>query len=126
MSRGLRSADADIIVAVLLLSACTAQLMVTTVAASLAAPAFWPRFGGLRQVELLDGQWQYGLNLDPRFDSMDPHFDPTPMGLTPNSTQVPSSMDASLPGNLGPRGVSMYRRTFTQRGRARLQFLACS
>ena len=91
-----------------------------------AVPDFWPRFSGLRQVELLDGQWQYGLNLDERFDSMDPSFDPKPMGLTPNSTQVPSSMDASPPGYLGPRGVAMYRRTFTQRGLARLQFLACS
>ena len=89
-------------------------------------PKFWPHFSGLRHVELLDGQWQYGLNLDERFDSMDPGFDPTPVRLTPNTTQVPSSMDASPPGRLGPRGVAMYRRTFTQRGRARLQFLACS
>lgn len=57
---------------------------------------------------------------------MDPRFDPKPMALTPNTTQVPSSMDASPPGHLGPRGVAMYRRMFTQRGRARLQFLACS
>lgn len=34
--------------------------------------------------------------------------------------------DAVPPGILGRRGVAMYRRSFQQKGRARLQFMGCS
>ena len=39
---------------------------------------------------------------------------------------MPSSVDAVPPGILGRRGVAMYRRSFQQKGRARLQFMGCS
>lgn len=89
-------------------------------------PPFWPRYGGKRRVKSLDGTWQYGVHLDSGFDSMDANFDPRRAELTPNMTAVPSTMDVALPGVLGIRGVAMYRTSFHQQGRARLQFMACS
>ena len=53
-------------------------------------------------------------------------FDTTTPGLTPHGAAVPSSVDAVPPGILGRRGVAMYRRSFQQKGRARLQFMGCS
>eukprot|EP00933_Yihiella_yeosuensis_P028900 TRINITY_DN22673_c0_g1_i1.p1 TRINITY_DN22673_c0_g1~~TRINITY_DN22673_c0_g1_i1.p1 ORF type:complete len:641 (-),score=102.98 TRINITY_DN22673_c0_g1_i1:275-2197(-) len=108
---------------VCLLVATSIILTVGTVAG--ASPNFWPRYGGRRHVEVLDGQWKYGLNLDPNFDSTSAIFDPR-KALTPNSTTVPSSMDAAPPGVPGPRGVAMYRRSFLQHGKVRLQFMGCS
>jgi len=93
---------------------------------------FWPEYLGGRRVTLLDGQWQYGLHVPGPgaardFDSMDPAFDTSEAGLTPNMTAVPMAMDVAPPGVPGPRGVAMYRRSFTQRrGPARVQFNACS
>lgn len=89
---------------------------------------FWPDYDGGRKVMLLDGEWEYGLmaGAELSFDSMNPHLDPRKI-LTPNRTVVPMTMDTAAPGWSGPRGVAVYRRTFTQReGPARLQFNACS
>jgi beta-glucuronidase len=70
---------------------------------------------------------------------MDPHLDPHSI-QTPQITQVPSTVDNTLPGYLGYRGVSFFRTTFRhpllrpQQHRteaaaaapARIQFQACS
>ena len=72
--------------------------------------------------------WQFGLNLDAKFDAMDPAFNPSDGALTPNTTAVPSCFDAVPNGLAGPRGVGMYRTTFNQLRNmsARLHFGACS
>ena len=93
------------------------------------------------QVTLLDGQWEYGLyaaasplDFDPswpigaNFDSMAPSFTPSD-SLTPNKTTVPGCMDVvagGAAGYLGPRGVALYRTTFSSTVPVRLQFQACS
>ena len=98
------------------------------------APRYWPKFGGARKVELLDGQWSYGFvdGYDSGFDSMSPEFQPTPSD-TPNKTAVPSCSDVvagGAPGFLGPRGVAMFSTTFSSPATAetpmRLQFQSCS
>merc|ERR1719247_265061 len=59
-------------------------------------------------------------------DSMSADLNPDSESWVPNTTKVPMTIDAVAPGYLGPRGVAMYRRTFTQStARARLQINAC-
>jgi beta-glucuronidase len=99
------------------------------------APRYWPKYGGDRHVELLDGLWNTGSigsiydpsHLD-HFDAMDPNLDPC-LIETPNVTTVPSCVDNTPPGYLGYRGVTFFRRWFeynlTHAG-ARIQFQACS
>jgi len=86
------------------------------------SPKYWPRYGGKRHVQLLDGLWNMsqlpitttttttstGLE---QFDSMDPHFDPNSIP-TLNLTCIPSTVDNTLPGYLGYRGVSFFRTIF--------------
>lgn len=108
-----------------------------------AVPPFWPRYGGRRQVMLLDGTWQFGLHsvcpatspcrltdrgpaTEPLFDSLDPNFNCSDPAWTPNITTVPSSFDVTPPGHLAPRGVAMYRTFFDQTGPARIQFMGCA
>lgn len=89
---------------------------------------FWPEYEGGRRVQLLDGEWRYGLHAvgEASFDSTSSALDVSRAELTPNATAVPSGMDVVPPGSMGPRGVAMYRRNFTQRrGPARVQFNAC-
>jgi hypothetical protein len=71
-------------------------------------PPYWPKYGGDRHVELIDGLWstaKLGSIEDPpvSFDSMDPDF-----YKTPNFTSVPSCVDDRPPGYLGYRGVSSF------------------
>ena len=96
------------------------------------APRYWPKFGGARKVELLDGSWSYGFinGYDSGFDSMSPAFKPKASD-TPNKTAVPSCSDivaGGAAGYLGPRGVAMYATTFASPVAApvRLQFQSCS
>ena len=120
--------------------AATATLLAAGAAAAATAagglpPRYWPKYGGARDVELLDGTWQTGqlgsINNPPQhFDSMDPHFGPTSQAAaTPNQTAVPSCVDNAPPGYLGYRGVTMFRTTFDYdltQAPARIQFQACS
>lgn len=101
------------------------------------APRYWPKFGGSRNVQLLDGQWDYDFvdGWNSGFDSMSPTFTPADATLT-KKTAVPSCSDVvagGAPGYLGPRGVAMYKTSFgtstAQSGGAlpvRLQFQSCS
>ncbi|EOD03702.1 hypothetical protein EMIHUDRAFT_466342 [Emiliania huxleyi CCMP1516] len=97
------------------------------------APRYWPKYGGSRQVRLLDGAWRYGFidGWDSGFDSMNASFRPSD-GATPNMTSVPSCMDVvagGAGGYLGPRGVGLFRTSFRSpaAGSAvRLQFQSCS
>lgn len=98
---------------------------------------YWPKFGGSRNVQLLDGQWDYDFvdGWNSGFDSMSPTFTPADATLT-KKTAVPSCSDVvagGAPGYLGPRGVAMYKTSFgtstAQSGGAlpvRLQFQSCS
>jgi beta-glucuronidase len=99
-------------------------------------PRYWPRYSGRRTVVLLDGMWNSSRleevdesSLQSRFDSMDPNLDPSTIA-TPNLTQVPSTVDNTLPGYLGYRGVSFFRTIFRppspSSSPARIQFQACS
>jgi beta-glucuronidase len=94
---------------------------------------YWPRYEGDRKVELLDGVWEtwrLGSIQNPpvAFDSMNPNFDPSKV-RTRELVGVPSCVDNQLPGHLGYRGVSFFRRNFTfnltETG-AKIQFQACS
>jgi beta-glucuronidase len=96
-------------------------------------PPYWPRYEGDRKVELLDGVWKttrLGSIQNPpiEFDSMNPDFDPSKI-RTRELAGVPSCVDNQLPGHLGYRGVSFFRRDFvfnlTETG-AKIQFQACS
>ena len=97
------------------------------------APRYWPKYGGTREVRLLDGTWEYGYidGWNSGFDAMSKTFVPK-AGVTPNKTAVPSCMDVvagGASGYLGPRGVAMYRTSFASPGAGapvRLQFQACS
>lgn len=96
------------------------------------APRYWPKFGGTRDVRLLDGTWSFGYidGWNSGFDSMSPTFKPADAS-TPNTTTVPSCFDTvagGAAGYLGPRGVAMFRTTFrsTKSSAARLQFQSCS
>eukprot|EP00522_Entomoneis_paludosa_P016481 CAMPEP_0172449260 /NCGR_PEP_ID=MMETSP1065-20121228/8005_1 /TAXON_ID=265537 /ORGANISM="Amphiprora paludosa, Strain CCMP125" /LENGTH=719 /DNA_ID=CAMNT_0013200893 /DNA_START=167 /DNA_END=2326 /DNA_ORIENTATION=- len=100
------------------------------VSKTLLTPDYWPRFGGDRQVVLLDGLWKTARE-EPsvnNVDAMDPHFHPSQID-TGDYTSIPSTVDQSPPGTLGYRGVSYFRRTVVtipghQPG-ARLQFQSC-
>eukprot|EP00756_Hemistasia_phaeocysticola_P006893 Hpha_TRINITY_DN14039_c0_g1::TRINITY_DN14039_c0_g1_i1::g.44274::m.44274/K01195/uidA, GUSB; beta-glucuronidase len=97
-------------------------------AAVAAAPplGFWPIHEGVRRTGLLDGEWAFGLNLEPGFDSLRSDINVTDPVLTPNTTNVPSCFDAAPFGIPGDRGVAFYRRSFKQsEGAARIQFNAC-
>lgn len=96
-------------------------------------PPYWPRYDGDRKVELLDGVWETtrlgSANNPPiAFDSMNPDFDPSKI-RTRELVGIPSCVDNELPGHLGYRGVSFFRRGFsfnlTETG-AKIQFQACS
>ena len=98
------------------------------------APRYWPKFGGTRDVRLLDGDWGYGFidGWDSGFDSMSASFKPL-ASMTPKRTNVPSCSDVvagGAPGFLGPRGVAMYSTTYESPKAAgasvRLQFQSCS
>ena len=98
--------------------------------ATVVPPPYWPKFSGAREVTILDGPaWDYEMNMDPHFDSMDPTFSPSAATLT-KKTEVPSCSDnvhGGASGYLGPRGVAMYQTTFTPTaGPIRLQFQSCS
>ena len=97
------------------------------------APSYWPKYEGDRRVELLDGVWEtwrLGSTHNPpqSFDSMSPDFVPSRI-RTRELVGIPSCVDNELPGHLGYRGVSFFRRKFTfnltETG-ARIQFQACS
>ena len=89
------------------------------------APRFWPKYVGSHTATLLDGTWAYGLH--DGVDAADPKLDVTAPSWTPNSTSVPSCIDAVPPGYLGPRATAVYRTTFKQSStHARLWFGACS
>ena len=98
------------------------------------APRYWPKFGGAREVSVLDGEWSYGfIDWTKGFDSMSPSVNPSDAALTPNKTAVPSCSDVvagGASGYLGPRGVAMYKTSFKSpaaKGAAvRLQFQSCS
>lgn len=107
------------------MSQSLASLLLLAPLALGAAPSFWPRYGGAREVTLLDGEWQFGFNSDRSFDVLAP-LDTKDPSLTPNRTSVPASVDAAPPGVLGRRGVALYRTHFLQNGHARLQFMGCS
>ncbi|CAE7914733.1 ECA4, partial [Symbiodinium sp. KB8] len=107
------------------MSQSLASLLLLAPLALGAAPSFWPRYGGAREVVLLDGEWQFGFNSDRSFDVLAP-LDTKDPSLTPNRTSVPASVDAAPPGVLGRRGVALYRTHFLQNGHARLQFMGCS
>ena len=102
-----------------------------SLAAGIQSPTYWPHFSGDRIVTTLDGpSWDYTMNMDPHFDSMDPSFTPASVALDRKAT-VPSCSDlvhGGASGYLGPRGVAMYRRTFDHAAGAkiRLQFQSCS
>lgn len=105
---------------------CLVLLMAASWCVDASGPRHFPHFS--RKVTLLDSpSWQFGLNLDPHFDSLSPGFVPS-VSLTPNTTEVPSCFDAAGMGVQGVRGVGMYRTTFTvTKGLpSRLQFGACS
>ena len=97
------------------------------------APRYWPKFGGARDVRLLDGPaWDYDFidGWDSGFDSMSPTFKPSDATLA-NKTAVPSCSDlvaGGAAGYLGPRGVALYKTSFTVAVAApvRLQFQSCS
>jgi hypothetical protein len=97
------------------------------------APRYWPQFGGTRHVRLLDGSWDYGFidGWNSGFDSMSPAFKPSDATLGKKAA-VPSCSDVvagGAPGYLGPRGVAMYKTTFSMSAPAapaRLQFQSCS
>ena len=97
------------------------------------APRYWPKYGGAREVRVLDGSWSYGYvdGWNSGFDSMSKAFVPS-SAVTPNKTTVPSCMDVvagGASGYLGPRGVAMYRTSFqapSAGAPVRLQFQACS
>lgn len=101
------------------------RFLVASCLISAIAGDFWPHYGGRREVTSLDGEWLFGFNASKDFDVLQ-DFDTTAPGLTPHGAAVPSSVDAVPPGILGRRGVAMYRRSFKQKGRARLQFMGCS
>jgi hypothetical protein len=128
-------------------------MMINTMAAALAvalltpasaspfapsAPRYWPKFGGSRAVQLLDGQWDYNFidGWDSGFDSMNPSFKPSDATLAKTAT-VPSCSDVvagGAAGYLGPRGVAMYKTSFDSTAApsgggalpVRLQFQSCS
>jgi len=109
-------------------------------------PPYWPRYGGAREVFLLDGRdwWMLQIRSEEElrsFDSMDPNFRPSALdSLQANwnsdassfpwvPAEVPGTVDAAPPGQLGYRGVSFFRRKFRydlQSSPARVQFQACS
>lgn len=91
----------------------------------LSGAAAWPQYSGLREVDVLDGNWLFGFNASKDFDAMEKGFDPKDVSLTEGAL-VPSSVDAMPPGVLGRRGVAFYRTSFEQKGHARLQFMGCS
>ena len=68
-------------------------------------PEFWPRFGGRRVVELLDGSdWGFGLvPLAGGFDSMAPGWQPGTADV-PQRARVPRCMDEAPAGRAGYRG----------------------
>jgi hypothetical protein len=97
------------------------------------SPLYWPKYGGDRHVELLDGLWntaKLGSIEDPPglFDSMDPNFDPL-LVVTKDIGSVPSCVDNTPPGYLGYCAASFFQRrflfNFTDAG-ACIQFQACS
>ncbi len=105
---------------------CSFLLALVCVTSGQVAPGYWPRYSGHRKVVLLDGLWNTSRLENPSgFDSMDPNLDPSQIS-TPNITEVPSTVDNTLPGYLGYRGVSFFRTTFSSSGPARIQFQACS
>eukprot|EP00980_Cylindrotheca_fusiformis_P000474 scaffold119_cov131-Cylindrotheca_fusiformis.AAC.4 len=99
---------------------------------SVAPPPYWPKFGGDRHVEVLDGIWRSATipNGDDlaSFDSMSPDFDPSTV-LFDENVSIPSCVDRSPPGYMRDRGVFFFQRRFhfdlTESG-ARVQFQACS
>lgn len=95
-------------------------------------PNYWPKYSGRRQVFLLDGIWntsKIGSIEEPPldFDSLEPDLDIANIA-TPHRTRVPSTVDNTLPGHLGYRGVSFFRTTFQHSSHlpARIMFQACS
>ncbi len=108
-------------------------LCLSLLAVAARSPPYWPKYDGDRIVELLDGLWQttrLGTVHQPPvlFDSMSPDFDPSKI-RTRELVSIPSTVDNQLPGHLGYRGVSFFRREFhfnlTATG-AKIQFQACS
>jgi beta-glucuronidase len=105
------------------------------ISANAQTPRYWPRYSGRRTVVLLDGVWNSsrldddGDGSQLLFDSMDPNLDPSTIA-TPQQSQVPSTVDNTLPGFLGYRGVSFFRTIFrpplSVQSPARIQFQACS
>lgn len=96
------------------------------------APPYWPKFGGARYVQLLDGMWNTAQvrttnDLD-YFDSMSQNFDPSVIRFN-DTTNVPSCVDRSPPGYMEARGVFFFQRRFNfdlSTAGARIQFQACS
>jgi beta-glucuronidase len=98
------------------------------------SPPYWPKYSGQsHRVYLLDGVWNTSRifpNDDDNhgYDSMDPNLDVSTI-VTPNLTNVPSTVDQAPPGYLGFRGVSFFRtaiNTSSPIAKARIQFQACS
>ena len=94
-------------------------------------PSYWPKYGGDRIVQVLDGIWltsRIGSIDHPLpFDSMTKDLDPSKI-QTDEHVSIPSSLDHTPPGFLGYRGVSFFRRNFQfhlDRG-ARIVFQSCS
>eukprot|EP00934_Nitzschia_sp_Nitz4_P001701 Nitzschia sp. Nitz4//scaffold180_size44305//9875//11896//NITZ4_007235-RA/size44305-processed-gene-0.18-mRNA-1//-1//CDS//3329539455//1701//frame0 len=96
------------------------------------APNYWPKYSGKRHVFLLDGVWnstQLGSIHDPPkdFDSMNPYLDVQHISMF-DRTPVPSTVDNTLPGFLGYRGVTFFQTQVKHDSStpARILFQACS
>lgn len=83
---------------------------------------FWPHYP-LRQVQVLDGTWEYGYSA-----TADPVSIMPSQISTPNFTYVPNAFDVTPPGVLGPRGTAFYRSSFplTPNSEGMVYFAACS
>ena len=83
------------------LAAATATIAQAQGGFAAGAPRYWPKFGGSREVKLLDGQWDYNfIDWTTGFDSMSPTFKPSDATLDKKAT-VPSCSDVVAGGAAG-------------------------
>jgi beta-glucuronidase len=119
------------IIRIMMLWAWMPCLLSITVVGGGKIPAYWPKYGGDRRVESLDGLWTTSriasIDHPIPYDSMNQNLDPSSV-QTEEIVRIPSCLDTAPLGYLGYRGVSFFRRHFKfdlSQG-ARILFQACS
>eukprot|EP00051_Salpingoeca_urceolata_P003028 m.54651 g.54651 ORF g.54651 m.54651 type:complete len:630 (-) comp12473_c0_seq1:165-2054(-) len=85
---------------------------------------FWPHYP-LRKLQVLDGQWQFGLAAQGVPDVINVQASEA---STPNTTTVPSAFDVTPPGEPAVRGTAFYRTHFdlTPNTEGLVYFAACA